>query len=228
MLLFTLSKYLSSRKSSKKVNNKNDKNNTAKMNIPSVNPHLDINDQSQVDESITQSDSPIYNTGTINQNCGNQREMSRFTSTMLGIIVSIICDALIIFGIFYGFQSMSDNFSTKLEKMDVIATMTHNDIRRESKEEVNTFITETKNEMTKIIKEARTSNIWMIRHDILKTIDHHTAMKVITTEQYDYLKEEFEHYKEIGGNHDVAAKFNLFTAKIFGTGEIKMIATQSK
>lgn len=151
--------------------------------------------------------------------------MSRFTSTMLGIIVSIICDALIIFGIFYGFQSMSDNFSTKLEKMDVIATMTHNDIRRESKEEVNTFITETKNEMTKIIKEARTSNIWMIRHDILKTIDHHTAMKVITTEQYDYLKEEFEHYKEIGGNHDVAAKFNLFTAKIFGTGEIKMIAT---
>ena len=50
----------------KKVNNKNDKNNTAKMNIPSVNPHLDINDQSQVDESITQSDSPIYNTGTIN------------------------------------------------------------------------------------------------------------------------------------------------------------------
>lgn len=66
MLLFTLSKYLSSRKSSKKVNNKNDKNNTAKMNIPSVKPHLDINDQSQVDESITQSDSPIYNTGTIN------------------------------------------------------------------------------------------------------------------------------------------------------------------
>ena len=198
------------------------------MNIPSVNPHLDINDQSQVDESITQSDSPIYNTGTINQNCGNQREMSRFTSTMLGIIVSIICDALIIFGIFYGFQSMSDNFSTKLEKMDVIATMTHNNIRRESKEEVNTFITETKNEMTKIIKEARTSNIWMIRHDILKTIDHHTAMKVITTEQYDYLKEEFEHYKEIGGNHDVAAKFNSFTTKIFGTGEIKMIATQPK
>ena len=66
MLLVTLSKYLSSRKSSKKVNNKNDKNNTAKMNIPSVKPHLDINDQSQVDESITQSDSPIYNTGTIN------------------------------------------------------------------------------------------------------------------------------------------------------------------
>lgn len=36
------------------------------MNIPSVNPHLDINDKSQVDESIKQSDSPIYNTGTIN------------------------------------------------------------------------------------------------------------------------------------------------------------------
>ena len=68
---------------------------------------------------------------------------------------SLVPLLLIIFGIFYGFQSMSDNFSTKLEKMDVIATMTHNDIRRESKEEVNTFITETKNEMTKIIKEAR-------------------------------------------------------------------------
>jgi len=66
---------------------------------------------------------------------------------MLGIIVSIICDALIIFGMFYGFQSISDNFSTKLEKMDAVANITHNDIRRESKAEADTFINETKNEM---------------------------------------------------------------------------------
>ncbi len=148
--------------------------------------------------------------------------MSRFTSTMLGIIVSIICDALIIFGMFYGFQSISDNFSTKLERMNAIANMTHNDIRRESKDEANTFIAETKNEMAQLIREARNSNIWIIRHDILKTIDLHTAMKVITKEQYDYLTEEYEHYKEIGGNHDVTTKFNSFTTKIFGTGEIKM------
>lgn len=198
------------------------------MNIPSINPHLDINDQSKVDESITQSDSPIYNTGTINQNCGNQREMTRFTSTMLGIIVSIICDALIIVGMFYGFQNISDNFSTKLEKMDAISNLKHNNIRRETKIEADTFINETKNEMTQIIKEARISNIWIIRHDILRTIDLHTAMKSITKEQYDFLVEEYNHYKEIGGNHDVSAKFNSFTSKIFGTGEIKMTTIQSR
>lgn len=198
------------------------------MNIPSVNPHLDINDQSQVDESIKQSDSPIYNTGTINQNCGNQREMSRLTSTLLGIVVSIICDALIIFGMFYGFQSISDNFSIKLEKMDTAANMVHNDIRRESKAGADIFINETKNEMSQLIKESRTSNIWIIRHDILRTIDLHTAMKSITKEQYDYLEEEYDHYKEIGGNHDVTTKFNSFKTKIFGTGEIKMTTIQPR
>ena len=192
------------------------------MNIPNINPHLDINDQSKVDESIKQTDSPIFNTGTINQNCGNQREMSRFTSMMLGIIVSIVCDALIIFGMFYGFQSISDNFSTKLEKMDTCAAITHNDIRQASKADADTFIKETRSEMTELIKETRTSTIWIIRHDILKTIDLHTAMKTITKEQYDYLKEEYDHYKEIGGNHDVKSKFDSFTTKIFGTGEIKM------
>lgn len=198
------------------------------MNIPSINPHLDINDQSQVDESIKQSDSPIYNTGTINQNCGNQREMSRFTSSLLGIIVPTICDVLIIIVMFFGFQSISDNFSTKLEKMDAVANMTHNDIRRESKTEADTFITETKNEMSQIIKESRISNIWIIRHDILRTIDLHTTMKSITEEQYNFLLEEYNHYKEIGGNHDVTSKFNSFTSKIFGTGEIKMTTTQPK
>jgi len=67
-----------------------------------------------------------------------------------------------------------------------------------------------------------------MRHDILRTIDLHTAMKSITKEQYEYLKDEYDHYKEIGGNHDVKVKFDSFTAKIFGTGEIKMTTLSQK
>lgn len=193
------------------------------MNIPSVNPHLDINDQSQVDESISQVDSPIYNTGTINQNCGNQREMSRFASTVWGIVVSIVCDIIIIGLMFYGFQLLISNFNIKLEKMDTIANITHADIRRESATKTASLLAESKNEMLELAKEARTTNIWILRHDILRTIDLHTAKKTITQEQYKYLKEEYDHYREIGGNHDVKEKFDEFTLKIFGTGVIKMV-----
>ena len=70
------------------------------MDIPITNPHLSANleDNSKVDDSFAQQGTTVnLGTGaTYNQNCGNQREMSRAFSTWLGILFSVICDIAII------------------------------------------------------------------------------------------------------------------------------------
>jgi hypothetical protein len=73
------------------------------------------------------------------------------------------------------------------------------------------------------LKKAKDGTIWLLRDDILKTIDFHTQTKIITKKQYKCIKDEYEHYVSIGGNHDVKEKYDDFIAKILGTGEIKMV-----
>lgn len=58
----------------------------------------------------------------------------------------------------------------------------------------------------------------------MKTIDYHSSTKIITMKQFKCIKDEFEYYTSIGGNHDVKEKYDNFVAKIFGIGEIKMVA----
>jgi hypothetical protein len=76
----------------------------------------------------------------------------------------------------------------------------------------------------KILQKAKEGTMWLLRDDILKTIDLHSQTKIITMKQYKCIKDEFDYYRSIGGNHDVEEKFNDFTYKILGTGEIKMIS----
>ena len=71
--------------------------------------------------------------------------------------------------------------------------------------------------------KAKEGTIWLLRDDIIKSIDFHEATKKITPKQYKRLKDEFDYYVSIGGNHDVKERFDDFTAKIYGTGEVKMV-----
>ena len=73
------------------------------------------------------------------------------------------------------------------------------------------------------MKKAKEGTIWLLRDDIIKSIDFHEATKKITPKQYKRLKDEFDYYTSIGGNHDVKERFDDFTAKIYGTGEVKMV-----
>lgn len=75
-----------------------------------------------------------------------------------------------------------------------------------------------------MMKQAKEGTIWLLRDDILKTIDYHEATLKITRKQYKRIKDEYEYYVSIGGNHDVKDRFDSFFAKIYGTGEIKMVA----
>lgn len=74
-----------------------------------------------------------------------------------------------------------------------------------------------------MMKQAKEGTIWLLRDDIMKTIDFYEATLKITHKQYKRIKDEYEYYISIGGNHDVKDRFENFFAKIYGTGEIKMI-----
>ena len=76
-----------------------------------------------------------------------------------------------------------------------------------------------------MLKKAKEGTIWLLRDDIIKTIDFHEATKKITQKQYRRIKDEFDYYVSIGGNHDVKERFDDFMAEIFGTGQIKMVAS---
>ena len=74
-----------------------------------------------------------------------------------------------------------------------------------------------------LMRQAKDGTIWLLRDDIIKTIEFHEATKKITPKQYKRLKVEFDYYTSIGGNHDVKERLDDFTAKIYGTGEVKMV-----
>ena len=74
-----------------------------------------------------------------------------------------------------------------------------------------------------MMKQAKDGTIWLLRDDIMKTIDFYEATLEITHKQYKRIKDEYEYYISIGGNHDVKERFESFFAKIYGTGEIKMV-----
>ena len=74
-----------------------------------------------------------------------------------------------------------------------------------------------------MLKKAKDGTLWLLRDDIIKSIDYHEVTKKITPKQYRRLKDEFDYYTSMGGNHDVKERFDDFTTKIYGTAEIKMV-----
>ena len=74
-----------------------------------------------------------------------------------------------------------------------------------------------------MMKQAKEGTIWLLRDDIMKTIDLYDATLKITHKQFKRIKDEYEYYISIGGNHDVKERFENFFTKIYGTGEIKMV-----
>ena len=172
------------------------------MDIPITNPHLSANmeDNSKVDDSFKQTGTNItFGDGAVyNQNCCNQKELSRRSAMWRTIIISVLCDLGILAMIFNWQNKLADRF----ESIEQKSSNTHREM----------------------MKQAKEGTIWLLRDDIIKTIDFHEATKKITQKQYKRLKDEYEYYTSIGGNHDVKDRFEDFMAKIFGTGEIKMVA----
>lgn len=176
----------------------------------------DLEESSSNDESIKQQATTV-NIGsgaTYNQNCGNsKKEFSRLYSTLL-IIGSILISFLVVT---FNVNSMSESYRTECQLERQHMENKYQELVKDSNEAHN-----------QILIKAKEGTIWLLRHDILKMLDLYSQTKVITKKQFKCVKDEFEYYKSIGGNHDVEERYDEFVAKIFGTGEIKMINASSK
>lgn len=77
-------------------------------------------------------------------------------------------------------------------------------------------------------KDSNESAIWILRKDILESIERCEYTKYVTPKQYKRILDEFEYYKSIGGNHDVEDKITEFRMRVLGTMEIKMVNQENK
>lgn len=193
------------------------------MNVPTMNPQLNstINDHSLVDDSIKQDGVKIQaGAGSVlNMNSGNGRSNSGSSKWSIPTIfhvlfVSTICDFLICWFIMWTNEKMEDRADARQAE-----------VSREIKQiSINTanVIREVRVESEKATAESKEGTIWILRRDILNSIDFHEAKGEISSKEYKRIKDQFDYYKSLGGNHDVEGRFDEFTAKIYGTAEIKM------
>ena len=124
------------------------------------------------------------------------------------IIVSLACDICIIGALFW------------LHRQDVAKSA---DVERNTAVQIEKAINAQALVHDQMMKQAKEGTIWLLRDDIMKTIDFYDATLKITHKQFKRIKDEYEYYISIGGNHDVKERFEDFLAKIYGTGEIKMV-----
>jgi len=193
------------------------------MEIPITNPQLNasLSDDSKTDESITTTGTTVNvgPGGVIQQHCGNQKgekEFTRIMSTILILIISFICDAFICVLLYSGQKSILGQF----EKFERNSNITHERMERR----YNEIVEKSDKTHREMMKQAKEGTIWLLRDDIIKTIDFHEATKTISQKQYRRLQDEYEYYVSIGGNHDVKDRYENFYAKVFGTQEVKMVS----
>lgn len=124
------------------------------------------------------------------------------------IVCSVMCDIGIICALFW----LHWQNAAKAE-----------DVERNTAVQIANAINEQTRIHDRMMKQAKEGTIWLLRDDIMKTIDFHEATLKITHKQYKRIKDEYEYYISIGGNHDVKDRFEGFFAKVYGTGEIKMV-----
>ena len=180
------------------------------MEITNPSVSASLSDSSRNDDSFTQSETTI-NIGqgaTYNQNCGNGRELTRRRSMWTMILCSVVCDAILVGMLFYMHRQDT-------ERADAVG--------RTASAEIANAINEQTRVHDQMMKQAKEGTIWLLRDDIMKTIDFYDATLKITHKQFKRIKDEYEYYISIGGNHDVKERFEDFLAKIYGTGEIKMV-----
>ena len=198
----------------------------ANVEIPVTNPHLsasaEMTDNSKTDESIQTSHTTVNvgPGGTIQQHCGNQKgekEFTRIMSTFLILFISLICDAFICVLIWQGQSNMKNSIIQKFDTFEKNAQVTHQRLESQQQrmeERHNEVIEQADATHKEMMKKAKEGTIWLLRDDIIKTIDFHEATKRITQQQYRRIKDEFGYYTSIGGNHDVKDRWDAFNVKI--------------
>ena len=141
---------------------------------------------------------------------------------MLGL--SVLRDLLICGMILFVHESSNED-SIKRHREITTQLIRTNNYTEKAIEKANQAIMDAKAavcESKKASKDSNESAIWILRKDILESIERCDYKKSVTPKQYKRILDEFEYYKSIGGNHDVEDRVKEFTVKVLGTNEIRM------
>ena len=147
-------------------------------------------------------------------------------STFLILFISLICDFFICIILWMGQSNLQKNILSKFDTFEKNAQATHQRLEAQAQrmeQRHNEVIQKADATHEDMMKKAKEGTIWLLRDDIIKSIDFHEATKKITPKQFRRLKDEFDYYTIMGGNHDVKERFEDFTSRIYGTGEVKMV-----
>lgn len=189
--------------------------------------NADIADHSCVDDSIKQDGVTINASGhaTINSNSGNGRANKVGVSELAKVLlVSIVCDAILCWFLWSGHASTMrklETFSDGSQRVDKMMEVFAQEQRRLD-EQHRDWVEKSKREHEEMLRQAKEGNIWIIRYDIMRTIDLFEVKGQMTAREYTRLKDEYQYYKSIGGNHDVQERFDSFTARIL-SGKVKVM-----
>jgi hypothetical protein len=114
-----------------------------------------------------------------------------------------------------------ETFSNGSQRVDKMMEVFAQEQRRLD-EQHRDWVDKSKREHEEMLRQAKEGNIWIIRYDIMRTIDLFEVKGQLTAREYTRLKDEYQYYKSIGGNHDVQERFDNFTACIL-SGKVKVM-----
>lgn len=193
------------------------------INNPTVNSKTD--DHSSVDQSHN-----ITVAGDYVASNSNNSEMTKKQNQAHPWWTVVICCSMM-FAMWLDLQRSLDK--NRFEEKTEIQSISHTlEMTTRDAENVHKLLSQnleqakldTRNELEVAKKQAKEGTIWLLRDDIIKTIEFFEATKTITQKQYKRLKDEYNYYVSIGGNHDVKDRYDNFCMKVLAR-EVQLVET---
>lgn len=170
------------------------------MEIPT--PHISASDQSTNDESMHQEGVTINasNGSIVNANSGNGQGRARSMKVLVFMAAILYM---------FGLGAVAYQVKSIGARMDYNNTYQQKNIER-----LDVQIRDLDTNIKSELKKAHEGNIWLLRHDLLKSIELFEAKGEITENVFHALQDEYKHYRAIGGNYDVEERWSDFKYKV--------------
>lgn len=191
------------------------------INNPTINSKTD--DHSTVDQSHNINVAGDYVASNSN-NSGMTKKQNQphpwWTATICGVMILVL-------GLFLDSRITENKITEKNDFQEIsqrLGTMSANS--KDVHESLVKSIEQTKEQIKVAKDQAKEGTIWLLRDDIMKSIDFFETTKMISSKQYKRLKDEYDYYISIGGNHDVKERYDDFCTKLLVTRVIKILDQQ--
>lgn len=167
-----------------------------------ITPNISASDQSTNDESMHQEGVTINasNGSIVNANSGNGQGRARSMKALVFMAAVLYL---------VGLGAVACQVKSIGARMDYNNTYQQKNIER-----LDIQIRDLDTNIKSELKKAHEGNIWLLRHDLLKSIELFEAKGEITENVFHALQDEYKHYRAIGGNYDVEERWSDFKYKV--------------